>query len=129
MIRSWKETFDIAVSLAGTARTASANGTAIDLANYQSTVIAVVPVSWTDGNHVLKLQDSPDNSVWTDVAASQLDGTMPTINAGVDATFFTRVGYLGARRYLRAVATVSGTTTGAVYSVIALRGSPRKMPK
>lgn len=129
MATSWKETFDIAIALAGTARTATATGTGIDIANYQSVVVAVVPVSWTDGTHTLKLQYSPDNSAWTDVAASQLDGTMPVINASGDATVYTRVGYLGTQRYIRAISTVVGATTGAVYSVIALRGSPRKMPK
>lgn len=128
MQQSMKETFDVAVSLAGTARTTTANGTSIDLQNFNAATAVVVPTAWTDGTHTLKLQDSPDGSSWTDVAAAQLDGSMPAISAGGGSP--TRVGYLGTARYLRAVTTVTGSpATGAVYTVLVLRGHARKLPK
>jgi hypothetical protein len=127
---SMKETFDLQVSLSAVARAASANGTGVDLQNYNAAVVCVIPVSWTDGTHAITIQDSPDNVTFTNVAAILLDGTPPTITAGgSQVTTNTRVGYLGAQRYLRAVQTVSGATTGAVIGVHVLRGQPRKMPK
>ena len=129
MQQSLKETFDVVVSLAGTARTATANGTGVDLQPYNAGTIVVVPVAWTDGTHALTVQDSDDNSTFTNVAAAQLDGAMPTLSGAGGVSTISRVGYLGTKRYVRVVATVSGATTGAVYAAMVLRGSPRRMPK
>ena len=129
MQQSLKETFDVVVSLAGTARIATANGTGVDLQPYNAGTIVVVPVSWTDGTHALTVQESDDNSTFTNVAAGQLDGTMPTLSGAGGVSTISRVGYLGTKRYIRVVSTVSGATTGAVYAAMVLRGSPRRMPK
>lgn len=124
-----KENFDVAVSLAHSARTASANGTAVDLQGFQGAVVLFNAQAWTDGTHAMKVQDSPDNSTWTDVAAAQLDGTAPTITAAGAQLAITRVGYLGNQRYVRAVQTCSGTTTGAIIGALVIRNDPRKGPK
>jgi len=124
-----KENFDVAVSLAASARTASANGTGVDLQNFNDAVFVVIPVSWTDGSHALKIQESDDNTTFTDVVAAQLAGAMPTVAAAGDVSTITRVGYLGVKRYVRAVQTVTGATTGAVVGVHVMRTAARRMPK
>lgn len=130
MQQSMKETFDIAVSFTAVARTTTANGTAVDLQPYNACTFVFLPVSWTDGTHTFKLQDSPDNSTWTDVAASLLDGVAPAVSSSGTAAVITRVGYIGQQRYVRAVCTITGSpATGAVVGVHAIRGMPRKFPK
>jgi hypothetical protein len=130
MKRSDKEDFDVAVSLAHSARTTSANGTGVDLQGYQGAVAVFNAQAWTDGSHAMKLQDSADNSNFADVDSSLLDGTAPTVTAAGAQLAVTRVGYLGNKRYIRAVQTVTGSpSTGAIIGALIVRTQPRKAPK
>lgn len=112
------------ISLAPAARNASANGTSADLAGYESCVVVFPTGTVTDGTHTPKLQESNDNSTWNDVAAGDQSGTLVALTA----SSVQRVGYIGAKRYLRAVLTVSGATTGALSSALILRGYPHQTP-
>lgn len=102
-------------------RNASANGTAVDLSGYDACMVVIASDTITDGTHTPKLQDSPDNSAWTDVAAGNLDGAFANIAAGAVQT----VGYKGNQRYVRVVVTVASATTGGKYSAEILRGLPK----
>lgn len=113
-------------SLHPSARTASANGTGVDLAGFSAAVIVVHVGTRTDGTHVLKIQESDDNSSFTDVAAADQSGSFP---ADVTSNTPIEVGYTGRKRYLRVVSTVSGTTTGAVYGASVIKVLPRTLPQ
>lgn len=110
------------------AHAATVNGTSVDTAGYDSATAYVYPGTWTDGTHTPKLQDSPDNATWTDVAAAQLIGAFTAISSAPTAVK-QKVGYVGANRYLRAVSTVAGATTGAVYAIPIILGRGRKLPQ
>lgn len=112
-------------SLAPAARTASANGTGVDLANYDAAVALIHAGTWTDGTHTFELQDSDDNASFTAVADAYLSGTEPVVSSAPTASQVYRVGYHGIRRYLRVVVTAAGTTTGAVYGASIVRGKGR----
>lgn len=118
-------------SLAPAARTATANGTGVDRnvgADMHRTAMVVVSTGTiTDGTHTIEVQDSDDNSTFTAVADQFLQGTEPAIGVADDDTVFF-IGYIGVRRYLRAVTTVSGATTGGVYGALVLLGEPRRGP-
>ncbi|REE62127.1 hypothetical protein BX257_4740 [Streptomyces sp. 3212.3] len=123
-------------SLAITARTAAANGTTVDRALsgasgtnewFASAMLLVHTGTITDGTHAITLEGSDDGSSWAAVAAADLQGSLPTIGASDDDKVF-EVGYMGAKRYLRAVATPSGTTTGGVYGATILLGFPNVPP-
>lgn len=116
---------NVAQSLNPAARIATANGTGVDLAGYEGALCVVSVGTRTDGTHALKLQESDDNTTFTDVAAADLRGSFP---ADVTTGTPIRVGYKGTKRYVRAVATVTGATTGAVYGVDIVRDGARKQP-
>lgn len=116
-----------AITLAPAARTASANGTGVDLAGYTAAMVVITTGTITDGTHAIKLQESDDNSTYTDVAASQVQGTNPSITSSNGNSVY-KLGYLGYKRYIRAVTTVTGATTGGVYQATVLRGEPRHVP-
>jgi len=118
----------LAPSVGQGAHTATVNGASVDTAGYDSATAYVYPGTWTDGAHTPKLQDSPDNATWTDVAAAQLIGAFSAITSAGTAVN-QKVGYVGANRYLRAVVTVAGATTGAVYTVPIILGRGRKLPQ
>lgn len=119
-------------TLSPVARTdGTANGTAVDRVVSGGTGDAVLLVSTgtiTDGSHAIKVQESADGSTgWTDLAAANIQGAMPTVVAANDDTMF-EVGLRPTLRYLRAVATSTGSTTGGVFACAFLLGRPRVLP-
>jgi hypothetical protein len=119
-------------SLSPVARTdGTANGTAVDRVVSGGTGDAVLLVSTgtiTDGSHAIKVQESADGSTgWMDLAAGNIQGSMPTVVAANDDTMF-EVGLRPTTRYLRAVATTTGSTTGGVYACAFILGRPRVLP-
>ncbi len=110
------------------AKTASANGSGVDTAGYESVALLAAFGAWTDGTHTYKLQDSPDNSTFTDVAAGQLDGTIAAVSSGTGQNATQKQGYKGLQRYVRAVLTVSGATTGAVSGAVIVLSDPHAVP-
>nr|WP_196790525.1 hypothetical protein [Streptomyces caniscabiei] len=117
-------------------RTAAANGTAVDrqLSGasgtnewYGSAMLVVHTGTITDGTHAITLEVSDDNSNWAAAAAADLQGSLPLIGSSNDDVLY-EVGYTGTARYLRAVTTPSGTTTGGVYGATILLGFPTVLP-
>ena len=127
------------VALAPAAKfTTSQNGTAVDLTSVNngsnSLVFAAVAGVITDGTYVFKLQDSPDNSTWTDVPALyvQTPASVTWTSATTSGTTL-KLGYLGntggANRYVRLVVTVSGSpATGGFITAIAKLGLGGTLP-
>jgi hypothetical protein len=119
-----KNRLDAVQSIAPAAQTSTINGTGVDLANFAGAMVVFHPGAITDGTHTPKVQESDDNSTFTDVAAADQEGTL----AALAANTIQRVGYKGTKRYIRAVSTVSGATTGGVYGAVVVRGGERKQP-
>ncbi|MFF1297927.1 MULTISPECIES: hypothetical protein [unclassified Streptomyces] len=113
------------------ARTASANGTGVDRyaggAAFQDAMVIVHTGAITDGTHAVDVQESDDNSAWNSVAASELQGTEPSIGSTDDDKLYV-IGYKGIKRYLRVAVTASGTTSGGVYGATVALANPRTAP-
>ncbi|MER7807918.1 hypothetical protein [Streptomyces sp900116325] len=118
-------------TLAIATRTASANGTGVDRATngsmFQDAMVVVHTGVITDGTHAIDVQESDDNSAWVSVAASELQGSEPTIAAADDNKLFV-IGYKGQKRYLRVVLTAAGTTSGGTLGATVLLANPRVAP-
>lgn len=123
-------------TLALAARTATANGTSVDRklsgtagSNewFSSAMLLVHAGTITDGTHAITLEVSDNGTDWDDAPAADLQGSLPTI-ASTDDDKVYEVGYTGNARYLRAVTTVSGTTSGGVYGATVLLGFPQVLP-
>lgn len=123
-------------TLAVAARTATANGTAVDRqlsgasgSNewYSSAMLLVHTGTITDGTHAITLEVSDDNSSWAAAASGDVQGSLPSIGASNDDALY-EIGYTGTKRYLRAVTTVSGTTSGGIYGATILLGFPNTLP-
>lgn len=115
-------------SLAPAARTATANGTSVDLQGYEAALIEIQSGARTDGTHTYSLQESDDDTTFTNVAAGDLIGTLPAVAAAGDANKAFQASYIGNKRYIRVVVTVAGATTGAVGGASVVLGSGRHMP-
>ncbi|MEV8043562.1 hypothetical protein AB0P02_06875 [Streptomyces griseoluteus] len=107
------------------------NGTTVDLHENKdaarSAMLVVHTGTITDGSHAITLQESDNGSAWSTVGSTDLQGTAPTIAATDDDAVF-ELGYVGAKRYLRAVVVTSGATTGGTLGATILRAFPRRTP-
>lgn len=117
--RAFSPDFVPTPAIAPLLRTATVNGTGIDLANSNGNQVIVYAGAITDGTFTPKLQESSDNSTFTDVAAADLVGSLSaqTANTAQD------ISYIGKLRYIRAVITVTGSpaTGGNVGAIANLR--------
>jgi len=116
--------------------TSTKTSTTIDLQGYNSAnVLFAIGLSgdtlsgsvyWT-----LKLTHSDNDSDYTDVVLAELNNSSATVvidSSSEDETVYG-FGYNGAKRYLRAVATPTGThSNGTPLAVVALRGTPAYSP-
>jgi hypothetical protein len=98
------------------AQTATANGSSVDLKGTANPGLQEhrvhVNVGTTTGTSptlVVKIQDSPDNSTFTDVASA----TTTSLTAAGVTDFYFRT----ANRYVRAVITIGGTTPSFTMAV------------
>lgn len=137
------------------AQTATQNSSGVDLANYNGAMIYILAGTWTDGTHTFHVQESNDNGstdVWADVAATDLvlwqatsssvftpvkandANSLPTGNlqpvaiSSAATAINQRVGYIGAKRWIRMRTVVSGASSGALYDIVIEAGEPRNMP-
>lgn len=124
MNRDMKSNIDLVESLAPASRTAAVNGTGVDLRGYDSAMVIIQrgAAGGTSPSFTFEVQESDDDSTYTAVADADLDGTEPVVTAAGAAV---RIGYKGAKRYLRAAITaVSGTSPTLLCSAAVVRGHP-----
>lgn len=108
--------------------TATTNGAAVDLMALDNgankLMFAVIAGQITDGTYTFGLQDSPDGTTWTNVAAPYLQTQGASWTSATAAGTVTKLGYLGnpngASRYVRLVVTVTSATTGGYITAIAV---------
>ncbi len=106
---------------------AIAAATTLDTYGYHGVVIEAIVGTVTDGTHVLALYESDTDVTgnYTAVAATDMIGAFgANLATGVNI----KVGYIGAKRYLRVIDTITGTTTGGVYGVVGILGYPMHKP-
>lgn len=110
--------------------------TTIDLLGYNGAMVAFTiglagdtltgSVFWT-----LKLQHSYDDSSYSDVTLVDLNSSLATVvvnSMTLDETVYV-FGYQGSKRYLKAVATPTGThTNGTPIGILAMRAIPSYSP-
>lgn len=116
--------------------TSTQTSSAIDMQGFESAVVSFHvgqsgdtlsgSVYWT-----LKLQHSDDDSDYTDVTDAELnsDEAVVTINDASQDEAAYSFGYAGGKRYIRAVATASGTHgNGTPMGITAIQGTPSYSP-
>lgn len=127
---SWRKDLNkdlaTATSFAPAVRTATANGTGVDLQGFGSAMIVWNVGTITDGTHTPTIEESDNNSSFTAVAAADLSGTLAALASNTNQ----EIGYLGRKRYIRAVITVTGSpSTGGAYAALVVRGNAKSLPQ
>lgn len=123
-MRDMKNNVDLAKSINPAAHTSDQTGAGVDLSGYASAMAVVQAGTKTDGTHTPKLQESSDDVTYTDVDATDLEGSFTALASNT----VQRVGYKGSKRYIRVFVTVAGATTGCVFGAAIVRGGPAIAP-
>lgn len=120
----------LAQSIVPASKTATANGTGVDLKDY-SAALVVIDAGTTGGttpSFTFQVEHSDDDSSYAAVADADLIGSEPVITGANDNAIY-EIGYLGSKRYLRvAISAVSGTTPTLIVGAHIVRGKPRYSP-
>lgn len=117
----------IVQALAPAVLTATATGEALDLLGFDSAALAVATGAIVGaGDFTAKLQHSHTTTSgdFVDVPAAELVGALPAI---LGANVTAKVGYIGGRRYVRAVITRNGGTSIAAGAVL-VKGAAASRP-
>ncbi|MCH8209414.1 MAG: hypothetical protein IIA62_10250 [Nitrospinae bacterium] len=122
-MRDLKNNVDVVKSIDPATYNSDQTGTGVDLRDNDSAMAVIQSGALTDGTHTPKLQESDDDSTYTDVVSADLEGSF----ANIAANAVQRVGYKGSKRYVRVFVTSSGAT-GAIYSASIARGNPHVAP-
>lgn len=143
MIRDLYSDIKLTQAISCAVRTADANGVTIDTLGYDSGPVFVATVG-VSGDTLsgsvfieLEVEDSPDNSVWTDVPNANLKNFVTGTNVGTfavvddaaedDAVYICE--YRGNQRYVRAVINLTGThTLGTPIGIVAVQGHAHQKP-
>lgn len=136
MLRDVDHGASVAQSLDPIIITADKNGDTVDLQGYSSALIVLntgISGDTLSGTVYLEyeVEESDDDSVWTDVADADLTRTVAGNNTGTiakiddpaedDAVHISS--YIGTKRYIRVVANVTGThSNGIETSACVVRG-------
>lgn len=106
-----------------------------DIANFDPGffVTAIAPAAnYTDGTYTITLQDSPDDSVFTDVSAAKLNDPQGTgsiiLSAGsADGVNQQRLGAFSVNQFIRVKIVATSVTSGAVLFMHAI-SKPENTP-
>ena len=107
------------------ARTATLTGTGVDLVDYEGKVAIVQNIGVVSGTNPTwdgKIQDSPDNSNWTDVSGA----TFTQVTASTNIQKIT-INANSVARYVRYVGTIGGTSTPTFNSSVMLIGQKQSV--
>ena len=103
------------------------NGVIVDTANFDLGIYFVLLMTaWTDGTHTLLIQegDESDLSDAATVDATKLVGSLPAPAAiSANGDILAAVGVHSTKRYVRCNVVSTGVTTGAVGSLLCVKGS------
>ncbi|MCZ7414309.1 hypothetical protein [Streptomyces sp. WMMC897] len=108
---------------------ATATGTDVDLANFDAAAVVITVGTATDTGFSFEVQEADDDGTgapdtYAAVVDADLDGTEP---ATAVASSTTVLGYHGIKRWLRVVATDTGTGN-ADFGVAVVRAAGRVKP-
>lgn len=92
-------------------------GNSIDTKGFESLTFLYEVGARTDGTFTVLIQDSDDDSTFTDVVDTFLIGTESAINT---ANTIKKIGYVGKKRYVKLSFVASAITSGATVSATAI---------
>ena len=137
-----KNNIELVESLNAIVKAADTNCTGIDTQGFNSSMVIVnvgapgITFSATDKVDII-LEDSSDNSTFTAVTDNNYvtggtvdsSGIFQVVDADGETGKTYGIGYVGGKRYIRAVIDIVGThSTGTIYGAVVVKGTPISAP-
>ena len=116
-----------AFNIASIATSTTTAGSSIDTKGFESLTLFVELGARTDGTFLPLVQDSDDNSTFTDVIDQFLIGTEAEASLNT-ANTVKSIGYVGKKRYVKLSIVSSAVTSGATASATAILANASKRP-
>ena len=108
-LRDFYSNYAVRTALLPASYAATTNGIAVDVKDVLSAAIHLSVGAITGAAAFsAKLQESSDNAAWNDVPAAQMQSDAPAV---LLTNFSYRLGYIGGKRYFRAVLTLASGTS------------------
>ena len=126
-MRSLEPNIGAVQAIAPAVLSATTTGSALDLKGFESAALVVnTGAIVSAGDFSIKLQESDTTTPgdFADIDAAHITGSTP---ATLEANSVYRLGYIGHKRYLRAVATKAGGTSIALGAVL-VKGDAHDRP-
>lgn len=103
------------------------NGASMDVRGYDAAMVIFQSIdAVTDGSYALTIQESDDDITFTDVDSSEQIGTLTAFTSSAEG--MQQAGYVGNKRYIRAVITSTSTTCGGTFAASIIAGYPHNAP-
>lgn len=130
-------------SLGHSTRTATANGSEVDLVGFEAALVLFNLSAYTDGTHTFDIEEAPDDGTGSsgtfstvsdddllfDTGTAQINNNGQLVFDAAGDTGLYLMGYIGQERFIRVVtSSVTGTTSGATYGAPVIKGVPRRGP-
>ena len=106
------------------------NGIEIDTQGFSSLTFAIQSATITDGNYAILIEETDTTgSGYATVAAADLTVAVASVAfIATDDNVVKKIGYTGARRFVRLSFVSTGVTTGGMLSALAILGDPSFAP-
>lgn len=106
------------------------NGIEIDTQGFSSLTFAIQSATITDGNYAILIEETDTTgSGYATVAAADLTVAVASVAfIATDDNVVKKIGYTGARRFVRLSFVSTGVTTGGTLSALAILGDPSFAP-
>jgi len=105
--------------------TANVSVAGTEVADFDGACFVVDVTTFTAADLQVTFQESDNNSAWSDIADSDLDGS--TNDMAISATGTTYINYRGDYKYIGAKITDTGTGD-AVLGIYVVKGFPKAIP-
>lgn len=127
------------------AYTTTQTSPSVDLKDFDGAAVYILAGTWTDGTFTPVVEESDDDSAFTTVADAHLSlfkatsatdftpvevgNDQPAAISSAATAINQRVGYIGAKHYIRLKTTVTGSpSTGMTLFAVIVEGRPRIQP-
>jgi hypothetical protein len=114
-----------ALDLSAISTDTDTNGIAIDCTGFDSIVFSLACTARTDGTATMSIEESDDNSTWSDVPSARIQGTATALDA---ANEHDKIGAIVGMKYARLVVTTASTSSGLSVIGHAVLGNAQKAP-
>lgn len=118
-------------SIAPAAYTADKTGTGVDTQGFHAVALEFAFGAITDGIWTPKVYESDDDVTYTEVASTDLEGTLSAVSNASGGSAIQKVGYTGDKRYVQQrldAAASPAPSSGLLASGTVVLGRPANAP-